>query len=102
MGKLSFFYNNQAVFKTSLKALKHRDYIIKEIDEENGIIRAAKPTGILKPRLSIELKIQQINSDHTSIDISSELKKAWHTPQGYKATAEQNFINTLYKCFESL
>jgi hypothetical protein len=102
MARLSFFFNNQAVFKTSLKALKRRDYIIKEIDEENGIIRAAKSNGVLKPRLSIEIKIQQINSNQTSIDISSELKKAWHTPQGYKATAEQNFINTLYKCFESL
>jgi hypothetical protein len=102
MARLSFFFNNQAVFKTSLKALKRRDYIINEIDEEKGIIRAAKSKGVLKPRLSIEIKIQQINSNYTSLDISSELKKAWHTPNGYKETAEQNFINTLYKCFESL
>jgi hypothetical protein len=102
MSKLSFFYNNKAVFKTSLKALKRRDYVIREIDEENGIIKASKAKGILKPRLSIELKISQINSDQTSVDITSELKKAWHTPEGYKANAEQNFINTLYRCFESL
>ncbi len=81
MGKLSFFYNNQAVFKTSLKALKRRDYIIKEIDEENGIIRASKPKGILKT----------IVDTHSVID-----KKQYLNGEPYKIKLDYSFLEFSY------
>lgn len=101
MSRLSFFYSTKTVYKTTLRALQRRDFVISAADEETGVIIAVKKKGILKPNVSLELKIQQIADDQTSIDIKSSIKKNWLTPDGYESKAEQKFINTLYKCFDN-
>lgn len=102
MSRLSFFYNSAAVYKVSLRAFERRNFVIEEADESKGVIRASTKKGLLKPEVSIELKILSSGDEQTSVDIRSSIRKSWLTPEGYEAKAEHAFINTLYKCIENL
>lgn len=102
MSKISFFYDSNSVYKVSLKALNKRDFIIEEMDQNTGIIKAATKKTLLKPSIKMELEIKQIAADQTSLNIKSIIKKSWITPDEYEAKAEQKFINTLYKCFDAM
>ena len=102
MSKLSFFYDANAVYEASLRALKRRDYKILKSDLDSGTIVAASKGGILKPKVSIEIKINQSDDNQTNMDIRSAVKKNWLTPDGYDAKAEHKLISTLYKLFENM
>jgi hypothetical protein len=102
MGKLSFFYDSSSVYKVTLKALARRDFVIDKVDEATGIIQASSRKKLLKPIVKIELAIEQISDKQTSMSIKSSINKSWITPEGYESRAEEKFINTLYKCFETM
>ncbi len=102
MSRLAFFYDKDAVYKVTLRALERRDFQIDEANEKTGMIKASTKKGILKPAVTIELQIQQIAENQSSLDIKSQIVKNWITPEGYESKAEHKFINTLYKCFENL
>ncbi len=100
MSKLSFFYNAKVVYSTSLKALKRRDYKIISFDEEEGTIKARLKKGVLRPEVTVEIKISKLNDNHTNVDIHSKFKSTWLSADGYEAKEEIKLINTLYKLFE--
>lgn len=102
MSKISFFYNKDAVCKVSLKALERRNFIVKEFDKSKGIIIATSKKQFLKPEIRIEIQVEHINENQTSINIKSELKKKWFLNKDIKSNEEQKLINTLYKCFDSI
>ena len=102
MSKISFFYDSNAVYKVSLKALVKRDFIIEETNHSAGIIKASTKKTLLKPSIKIELEIKPVSETQTSLDIKSITNKSWITPNEYESKAEQKFINTLYKCFDAL
>jgi len=102
MSKISFFYDSNSVYKVSLKALVKRDFIIEEMDQNTGIIKASTKKKLLKPSIKIELEIKPVSDTQTSLDIKSISDKSWITPHEYEAKAEQKFINTLYKCFDAM
>jgi hypothetical protein len=85
-----------------LKALVKRDFIIEEMDQNTGIIKASTKKKLLKPSIKIELEIKPVSDTQTSLDIKSISDKSWITPDEYEAKAEQKFINTLYKCFDAM
>ncbi len=100
MSKLSFFYNADVVYLTSLKALKRRDYKIISFDEQEGLIKAKSRKGILKPEVTVEIKLSKIAENQTNLDIISRSKRTWLSADGYEAKEENKLINTLYKLFE--
>lgn len=100
MSKLNFFYGRSSVFEVSLQALQRRKYKVLETDPVNGIIKAKSKPGLLKPSVAVEIHIQQISEQQTTLDIHSRINKNWLTPDNYESAAEKKFIYTLYKCFE--
>lgn len=100
MSKLSFFYDADTVYSTSLKALKRREYKVISFDEEAGLIIAKSKKGLLKPQITVEIKISNHGENQTNVDIHSKIKKNWLTIDGYEAKEENKLINTLYKLFE--
>ena len=102
MSKISFFYNKDAVCNVSLKALEKRNFIIKEFDKSNGKIIAISKKQFLKPEIRVEIQVNLINENQTSISINSDLKKSWFVNKNIKSNEEQKLINTLYKCFDSI
>jgi len=102
LSKISFFYNKDEVCKVSLKALQRRDFVVNEYDKANGIIIATSKKQFLKPEIHVQIKINHINDNQTTIDIKSELKKTWFINKNLKNQEEQKLINTLYKCFDSI
>jgi hypothetical protein len=102
MSKISFFYDKDAVCKVSLKALERRNFIVDEFDKSTGKIIATSKKQFLKPEIRIEIQVDNINENQTSIKIKSELKKNWFLNKDIKNKEEQKLINTLYKCFDSI
>jgi hypothetical protein len=102
MSKISFFYDKDAVCKVSLKALERRNFIVDEFDKSTGRIIATSKKQFLKPEIRIEIQVDNINENQTSIKIESELKKNWFLNKDIKNKEEQKLINTLYKCFDSI
>ncbi len=102
MSKISFFYDKDAVCKISLKALERRNFIVDEFDKSTGRIIATSKKKFLKPEIRIEIQVDNINENQTSIKIKSELKKNWFLNKDIKNKEEQKLINTLYKCFDSI
>ncbi|MEN9331817.1 MAG: hypothetical protein RLZZ94_907 [Bacteroidota bacterium] len=102
MSKISFFYDKDAVCKVSLKALERRNFIVDEFDKSTGRIIATSKKQFLKPEIRIEIQVDNINENQTSIKIKSELKKNWFLNKDIKNKEEQKLINTLYKCFDSI
>jgi len=102
MSKISFFYDKDAVCKISLKALERRNFIVDEFDKSTGRIIATSKKQFLKPEIRIEIQVDNINENQTSIKIKSELKKNWFLNKDIKNKEEQKLINTLYKCFDSI
>ena len=102
MSKISFFYDKDAVCKVSLKALERRNFIVEEFDKSKGIIVATSKKQFLKPEIRIEIQVDHINENQTSINIKSDLKKNWFLNKDIKSKEEQKLINTLYKCFDSI
>ena len=100
MSKISFFYNKDEVCKVSIKALERRNFIVEEYDETKGVIIANSKKQFLKPEIKIQIQINHVNENQTSIDIKSELKKTWFVNKDIKNKEEQKLINTLYKCFD--
>lgn len=100
MSKLSFFYAPDVVFSTSLKALKRRDFKIISSDEQKGLIKAKSKGGILKPEITFEIKIHQMDSNHTNLDIEYKCKKNWLISEGYEGKVEHRLLKTLYKLFD--
>ena len=102
MSKISFFYDKDAVCKVSLKALERRNFIVDEFDKSTGRIIATSKKQFLKPEIRIEIQVDNINENQTTIKIKSELKKNWFLNKDIKNKEEQKLINTLYKCFDSM
>jgi hypothetical protein len=102
MNKLSFFYQPSQVYETTLRALERRRFAITEADEKQGIIKAVSPPRFLRPGVQLELKIDPVNDQLTSMNINSRMKKAWLVPSDYDATVESRFIRTLYNCFDMI
>jgi hypothetical protein len=102
MNKLSFFYRQQQVYEMSLKALQRRKFAILEADEKNGVIKAKSRGGMLKPGVSIELQISEVNERQTSMNIESKMRRSWLSPSSYDETVEAKFIRTLYNCFDTV
>jgi hypothetical protein len=102
MSKISFFYDKDAVCKVSLKALERRNFIVDEFDKSTGRIIATSKKQFLKPEIRIEIQVDNINENQTTIKIKSELKKNWFLNKDIKNKEEQKLINTLYKCFDSI
>ena len=102
MSKISFFYDKDAVCKVSLKALERRNFIVDEFDKSTGKIVATSKKQFLKPEIRIEIQVDNVNENQTSIKIKSELKKNWFLNKDIKNKEEQKLINTLYKCFDSI
>lgn len=102
MGKLSFFYKPEDVYKVSLKALQKRDFRITEANEESGVIKAETRRGLLKPDVAVEIRISKVAEGQSKMDIQSSVKKKWLSPEGYEVKAENKLINTLYRLFDSI
>lgn len=102
MSKISFFYDKDSVCKVSLKALERRNFNIVEFDKSKGIIVATSKKQFLKPEIRIEIQVDHIHENQTSINIKSDLKKNWFLNKDIKTKEEQKLINTLYKCFDSI
>jgi len=102
MNKISFFYDVPSVFKVALRALEFRKFNIVEVDEENGVIKAKSKKNILKPAISLELKLKMVSESQTSLDINSTVNKDWHHLSDDESKVESKFINTLYKCFDNI
>ncbi|MFN5345882.1 MAG: hypothetical protein ACK5B3_01545 [Bacteroidota bacterium] len=102
MSKISFFYDKDVVCKVSLKALEKRNFIVEEFDKSTGRIIACSKKQFLKPEIRIEIQVDDINKNQTSIKINSEFKKNWFINKNIKTKEEQKLINTLYKCFDSI
>ena len=102
MSKISFFYDKDAVCKVSLKALERRNFIVEEFDKSKGIIVATSKKQFLKPEIRIEIQVDHVNENQTSIKITSDLKKSWFLNKDIKSKEEQKLINTLYKCFDAI
>jgi hypothetical protein len=102
MSKISFFYDKDSVCKVSLRALERRNFIVEEFDKSKGIIVASSRNQFLKPKIRIEIKVDPINENQSSINIKSDLKRGWFINKDVKNKEEQELINTLYKCFDSI
>jgi hypothetical protein len=102
MSKISFFYDKDVVCKVSLKALERRNFIVDEFDKSTGKIVATSKKQFLKPEIRIEIQVDNVNENQTSINIKSDIKKQWFLNKNVKYKEEQKLINSLYKCFDSI
>jgi predicted DNA-binding antitoxin AbrB/MazE fold protein len=100
MVKIAFFYKADEVFNTTVKALKKRDFTIIESDEENKVIRARWKKGILKPSITMDLKVERVNDTQANLNIIAQSKGGLITPDDFQAKAEEKLINTLYRLFD--
>jgi NOL1/NOP2/fmu family ribosome biogenesis protein len=102
MSKISFFYESQDVYKMSLRALERRNFKIDNIDEAKGIIIATSKKKMFKPSVQMKLEIIKLSEQQTVLEINSEIKKTWLTPDNMQAQTEHRFVQTLYRCFEKM
>lgn len=102
MNKISFFYSADDVFNTSVKALKKRDYKILEADAENKTIKASYKEGVLKPVVTVEMKVEKVSDTQSNLKIVSDSKGGFLTAKNYEAKAEQKLVNTLYRLFDTI
>ncbi len=98
VNKHSFFYEPAELHKISLRALKRRRFNVFESDENNGIIRA-KTFNLLKPKIYLELNIEPITEQLTTLTINLKTKNPSKMNDQYARSIEDDFINTLYKSF---
>lgn len=86
----------------SLRALERRDFTIDEFDEAKGIIVATSKKKLLKASVQMKLEIVKLTEQQTALEIKSEIKKNWLTPNNIEAQTEHRFVQTLYRCFEKM
>ncbi|MFN8152659.1 MAG: hypothetical protein U0Y08_00055 [Bacteroidia bacterium] len=101
MNKISFFYTVEDVFNTSVKALKKREYKIIEADAAGRTIKAKLKKGVLGPVVTVEMKIEKVGENQSSLQIVSQAKGGFLSSKNADTQAEQKLVNTLYRLFES-
>jgi hypothetical protein len=72
--KIKIDKNIDTAFKICEKALKSLDISIDEIDKHEAIIFASTKSGLISWGEDIELHLDSIDSNNTSIEIISEAK----------------------------
>lgn len=102
MGKVAFFFNADVVFDATVRALRKRDYKILKLDTENKVIKARFKSGVLRPALLMELKVENVTDTQTNLQILAEAKGGLLTPHNFEANAEQRLVSTLYRLFDRM
>ena len=100
MSKVSLYFESDEIFALSLQALRQRAFRVQAADPLSGTIKATVGDGLIRPRVSLEIHIQNQNNLHSSLQIDTSIERAALFRAANAAETEARLVSTIFNLLD--